>query len=106
MKNKRKVFNLNEGRFPTWKEVDDDTIQIKEGKKLNELFIKEVFALAFGDNHIFSSIHDYYYQKIALDHLKQLIDNSRVKINPGGQSLSYLSRQEYLDDLEKENEVG
>tara|TARA_Y100000361_G_scaffold79227_1_gene70081 strand:- start:80 stop:397 length:318 start_codon:yes stop_codon:yes gene_type:complete len=98
MTNKRKVFNLNEGRFPTYEEVDDETLFIKEGKKLNELFMKEVFALAFGDNHVFKSIHNHYYQSIALNQLKELIDNSRVKINAGGQSLRYPRGQEYLDD--------
>ena len=45
MTNKRKVFNLSEGRFPTYKECYDENLDINEGNKLNKLFIKEVFKL-------------------------------------------------------------
>jgi len=98
MTNKRKVFNLNEGRYPTYKECYDETLDIKEGNKLNELFIKEVFKLLFKEADIRYQYNNHIIQRWALDYLSDLIKYSRVKMNKGGRSLRYPRGQEYLDD--------
>ena len=98
MTNKRKVFDLSEGRFPTYKECCDETLHIKGGNKFNELFIKEVFKLVFGEADIRYQYNNHFIQRWALDFLEDLIKYSRVKMNEGGRSLRYPRGQEYLDD--------